>query len=340
MEEETATAVPADIADRHAALTAEIAEHDRRYFQDDEPSISDGEYDGLRRQLEQLEADYPVLSAGSISAQIGAAPSGAFAEVTHRVAMVSLNKALTEAEVSEFLTRVRRFLKLGEEETLSLTAEPKIDGLSLSLRYERGVLAVAATRGDGRTGENVTANVGFIDAIPQTLTGDPPDVLEVRGEVYMTHADFAALNDRLVGEGKRPVANPRNAAAGSLRQVDPQKTAERPLQFFAYGWGDASALPADTQAAMVEALAGFGLPVNPLMKRCETLADLMSAYALVEAERASLPHDIDGMVYKVDRLDLQRRLGERERRPRWAIAHKFPAERAITVLEEIDIQVG
>jgi DNA ligase (NAD+) len=254
--------------------------------------------------------------------------------------MVSLNKALADAEVADFIARVRRFLKLPADEPLVFTAEPKIDGLSISLRYENRRLAVAATRGDGATGENVTANVAYVDAIPKTLPPEAPDVFEVRGEVYMTHADFEALNARLAEAGKRTVANPRNAAAGSLRQVDAAKTADRPLQFFAYGWGVASALPVDTQAGMVAALAGWGLPTNPLLATADSLEALLSAYAAVEAERAALPYDIDGMVYKVDRLDLQRRLGERERRPRWAIAHKFPATQAITVLEAIEIQVG
>ncbi|MEM6761991.1 MAG: NAD-dependent DNA ligase LigA [Pseudomonadota bacterium] len=325
---------------RHAKLAAEIAEHDRRYFQDDDPSVSDAEYDALRRELDTLEEAHPALRVGSISQGIGAAPSSGFAEVEHPVAMVSLNKALTAEEVAEFLARVCRFLKLPSDAPLTFTAEPKIDGLSLSLRYENGSLAVAATRGDGRTGENVTANVGFVPAIPQKLTGDPPAVFEVRGEVYMTHDDFQALNARLEAEGKRPVANPRNAAAGALRQVDPAKTADRPLKFFAYGWGDVSALPADSQFGMVEALAAFGLPTNPNTALCRTEDELLAAYDKVGAQRVSLPYDIDGMVYKVDRLDLQRRLGERERRPRWAIAHKFPAERALTILEAIEIQVG
>ena len=328
------------VEEKHAALVAEVKEHDRRYFQDDDPTITDAEYDALRRELEALEEEHPELHAGSVTEGIGAAPSGAFSEVAHPVPMLSLNKALTEPEVAEFLARVRRFLKLAADAPVPLTAEPKIDGLSISLRYEAGKLTVAATRGDGQTGENVTANVGYVDAIPKTLKGGVPDVLEVRGEVYMTHDDFDALNVRLVADGKRPVANPRNAAAGSLRQVDAHKTADRPLQFFAYGWGEVSSLPADTQWGMVEALAGFGLPTNTLMRHCETLEDLIAAYDDIERERGDLAYDIDGMVYKVDSLELQRRLGERERRPRWAIAHKFPAERAITTLEGIEIQVG
>ena len=311
-----------DVKARHAALAAEVAEHDRRYFQDDDPTVSDAQYDALRRELEAIEAAHPEL-ADALTRGIGAAPLGAFAPVEHKVPMVSLNKALARDEVADFITRVRRFLKLGDE-ALTFTAEPKIDGLSLSLRYEARRLVVAATRGDGRTGENVTPNVETIEAIPKTLAADAPDVFEVRGEVYMTHDDFAALNTRLEAEGKRTVANPRNAAAGSLRQIDPAKTAERPLQFFAYAWGAASALPADTQWEMMEALAAWGLPVNERMRLCQSLDEMLAAYAQIEAVRAALPYDIDGMVYKVDRLDLQRRLGERERRPRWAIAHKFP----------------
>ncbi|WP_075220895.1 NAD-dependent DNA ligase LigA [Acuticoccus yangtzensis] len=324
---------------RHDALAAEIAAHDVRYFQDDAPTISDGDYDALRRELEDLEKAHPELADGSTSG-IGAAPSGAFATVEHPVDMMSLNKALTDDEVVEFLARVRRFLKLPDDETPATTAEPKIDGLSISLRYENRKLVVAATRGDGRTGENVTANVAHVEAIPQTLPKDAPDVFEVRGEVYMTHARFEALNARLVEEGKSPVANPRNAAAGSLRQVDPAKTAERPLDFFAYGWGEVSALPAETQMGMIAALKSFGMPVNDLTRVCHGLDEMLAAYAAVAEERAHLPYDIDGLVYKLDRLDLQRRLGERERRPRWAVAHKFPAERAITTLEGIEIQVG
>ncbi|GAB5375189.1 MAG: NAD-dependent DNA ligase LigA [Acuticoccus sp.] len=331
--------IPSAIRERHAALSAEVAEHNRRYHAEDDPTVTDARYDALRDELLALEAEYPALAEGSVSGEVGAAPAAGFSQVEHALAMFSLNKALTGEDVGEFLARVRRFLKLGEEEPLALTAEPKIDGLSLSLRYEGGRLAVAATRGDGRTGENVTANVGHVEAIPKTLTG-APDVFEVRGEVYMTHADFDALNRRLQKEGKRPVANPRNAAAGALRQVDAEKTAERPLQFFAYGWGEVSAMPADTQMGMVEALAAFGLPINPHTALCHTIGDLIAAYEAIAADRAGLPYDIDGMVYKVDRLDLQRRLGERERRPRWAIAHKFPAERAITEVEAIEIQVG
>ena len=282
-------ATPKKIAERHAELAAEIAEHNRRYYQDDDPAVSDAEYDALRDELVALESDYPELAEGSISAEVGAAPAAGFSEVSHPVPMLSLNKALKDEEVADFITRVRRFLKLPEDEALDFTAEPKIDGLSLSLRYEDGKLAIAATRGDGQTGENVTQNVAHVAAVPNRLKGKPPAVFEVRGEVYMTHEDFEALNARLTAEGKRPVANPRNAAAGSLRQIDPTKTAERPLQFFAYGWGEASELPADTQSGMMDALEGFGLPVNPFMRRCTGLDDLITAYREIEEERASSP---------------------------------------------------
>lgn len=325
--------------DRHAQLSALIAEHDKRYFQDDAPTISDAEYDALREELSAIENAHPELAEGSISASVGAAPSGAFSEVTHEVAMLSLNKALAASEVEEFIARVRRFLKIADE-PIAFTAEPKIDGLSIALRYEHRHLVRAATRGDGHTGEDVTANVRFVNAIPERLGEGAPEIFEVRGELYMTHEDFEALNARLAAEGKRTVANPRNAAAGSLRQVDPAKTGERPLAFFAYGWGVASGLPADTQSGMVAALAEWGLPVNDLMRVGTTIEDLLGAYDAVNAVRADLPYDIDGMVYKVDELALQRRLGERERRPRWAIAHKFPAERAITHVEVITVQVG
>ncbi|WP_420393492.1 NAD-dependent DNA ligase LigA [Acuticoccus sp.] len=339
--ETTKTTVPKplDAAARHAALTAEIAEHDGRYFQEDDPAISDAQYDALRCELDAIEADHPELVDGTTSG-IGAAPSGAFAPVEHELEMLSLNKALEAAEVAEFIARVRRFLKLPEEGELVTTAEPKIDGLSISLRYEDRRLAVAATRGDGHTGENVTANVAHLPAIPQRLAASAPDLFEVRGEVFMTHDAFAALNARLAKEGKRTVANPRNAAAGSLRQVDPAKTAERPLEFFAYAWGVASAVRADTQHGMLEALADYGLPVNPLTRLCRSLEEMLAAYAAVEEARSRLTYDIDGMVYKLDSLELQRRLGVRERRPRWAIAHKFPAERAITTLDAIEVQVG
>ena len=254
--------------------------------------------------------------------------------------MLSLGNIFAEEEVAEFAARVRRFLGLGEDARLAITAEPKIDGLSCSLRFERGALVQAATRGDGYEGEDVTANVRTIGEIPHHLKGHPPDILEVRGEVYMTHADFVALNARQKDAGKTPFANPRNSAAGSLRQLDPAITASRPLHFFAYAWGEVSALPASTQMGMIAAFKNYGLPVNPLMVLCQTADELIAQYRAIEQQRASLGYDIDGVVYKVDDLALQNRLGFVSRAPRWATAHKFPAEKATTVLRAIEINVG
>ncbi len=328
-----------EAADRLAWLAAEIARHDRLYHDDDAPALSDAGYDALVRENRALEADWPALvRADSPSRKIGATPSGPLAKVRHARAMTSLDNAFSDIEVTEFVTRVRRFLALPAEAQVVLTAEPKIDGLSCSLRYEHGRLVQAATRGDGTTGEDVTPNVRTIADIPPRLPGDAPDVFEVRGEVYMAKADFAALNARLAGE--RVFANPRNAAAGSLRQKDATVTRERPLRFLAHGWGETSALPADTQAGVMTAIADWGLPVSDLLAVCAGAGDALARYRAIEARRADLPFDIDGVVYKVDRLDWQQRLGQVARAPRWAIAHKFPAERAQTVLERIDIQVG
>ena len=327
----------------YGALAAEIAEHDRRYHGEDAPTVTDAEYDALRRRFEAIAVRFPALQeAEPVAAGVGARPSEKFAKVRHRVPMLSLANVFSDEEVVEFVDRVRRFLDWPAERPLAVTAEPKIDGLSCSLRYEAGELVVAATRGDGEEGEDVTANVRTIGEIPHRLTGDDvPPVLEVRGEVYMTKPDFAAMNARQEAEGKPPFANPRNAAAGSLRQLDPRITAARPLRFFAYAWGDVQpALPASTQSGVVAAFARYGLPTNPLTRRCESVADLLAHYRLIEEQRASLPYDIDGVVYKVDDLDLQRRLGFVSRSPRWATAHKFPAEKATTVLLGIDIQVG
>ncbi|WP_245479535.1 NAD-dependent DNA ligase LigA, partial [Hansschlegelia zhihuaiae] len=331
-----------DAAKEHAALAEEIRAHDRRYYQHDAPTVSDAEYDALRRRLNALEAAFPdLVTADSPSQTVGAAPSEAFAKVRHAVPMLSLGNAFAEAEVTEFLARVRRFLQMKPEDELRVTAEPKIDGLSASLRYEKGLFVRGATRGDGAVGEDVTQNLRTIDDVPERLTGgDVPEVLEVRGEVYMSHADFRALNERQVEAGKPVFANPRNAAAGSLRQLDPKVTAGRPIRFFAYAWGEASATPAETQSAMVGNLGRWGFAINPLMKVFDDAEGLLGHYRAIEAERAKLGYDIDGVVYKVDRLDLQRRLGFVSRTPRWAIAHKFPAEQATTVLEAIDIQVG
>ena len=326
----------------HAGIGGELAAHDAAYYQQDAPLISDADYDALRRRYEDIEARFPGLKGeGSLSNRVGAAPSEKFRKVEHKVPMLSLANAFSDAEVEEFVARVKRFLAWPDDEPLAFTCEPKIDGLSCALRYEGGKLAVAATRGDGSEGEDVTANVRTIADIPHTLIGDDvPEVMEIRGEVYMAETDFAALNIRQAEAGKTVFANPRNAAAGSLRQLDPAITASRPLKFFAYAWGDVSALPATTQYEVVRTFARWGLTVNPLMERVATAAEMIDHYRAIGAARAGLGYDIDGVVYKVDRLDLQRRLGFVSRSPRWALAHKFAAEQATTVLEGIDIQVG
>jgi DNA ligase (NAD+) len=327
-------------------LAQEIARHNRLYHTDDAPEISDAEYDALVRRNAALEAAFPhLVRADSPSRQVGAAPAGHLAKVPHALPMLSLDNAFSDEEVTDFIGRVRRFLALAADAEVALTAEPKIDGLSCSLRYEKGVLVQAATRGDGTTGEDVTANAATIKDIPQRLHGEAPDVFEVRGEVYMAKADFAALNARLLAEAGDPekarqFANPRNAAAGSLRQKDWKVTAARPLRFLAHGWGEASALPGETQCAVMQAIAAWGLPVSEDFQRFTDPAALLAHYRSIEAKRADLPFDIDGVVYKVDRLDWQRRLGQVAKAPRWAIAHKFPAERAETSLKAIDIQVG
>jgi DNA ligase (NAD+) len=327
--------------EEHARLSQEIAEHDRRYHQDDQPIISDGDYDKLRRRLDALEAAFPVLGAATDSpnTRVGAAPASRFAKITHARPMLSLANAFSEDDVAEFLVRIKRFL--GVETPIEIRAEPKIDGLSLSLRYEDGKLVQAATRGDGREGEDVTRNAQTIATIPQKLAGaNIPTLIEVRGEVYMTHADFAALNKAQLESGEDPFANPRNAAAGSLRQLDVEITRARPLAFFAYAWGEATSLPADTHEGVVACFGVWGLPVNPLSTLALDVDGLMAFYRQIERQRASLGYDIDGVVYKVNALDLQARLGMVSRSPRWAIAHKFPAEQARTRLLGIDIQVG
>ncbi|MBL8846085.1 MAG: NAD-dependent DNA ligase LigA [Hyphomicrobium zavarzinii] len=331
-----------EAASELAHLAEEIARHDRLYYQSDAPEISDAEYDDLRRRNDAIEARFPALiRADSPSHRVGAAASETFAKVRHRVPMLSLGNAFDDEEVSEFAARVRRFLSLKTDDALAFTAEPKIDGLSISLRYENGHFVEAATRGDGAEGENVTPNVATIREIPKKLKGrHVPEVAEVRGEIYMGHADFAALNAAQAESGGKVFANPRNAAAGSLRQLDPAITAARPLRFFAYAWGEMSDMPADSQNGMVEAFAHWGMPVNPLMTLCESAEDLLSFYREIGERRASLGYDIDGVVYKVNRLDYQARLGFVSRSPRWAIAHKFPAEQAVTVLRDIEIQVG
>jgi DNA ligase (NAD+) len=323
-------------------LAQEIAEHDRRYYQDDAPTVSDAQYDALRQRNAAIEARFPgLVLAESPSQRVGAQPAGRFAKVRHTVPMLSLDNAFDEADVAEFVERIRRFLRLPADEELVFTAEPKIDGLSLSLRYEEGRLAVAATRGDGFEGEEVTANVKTLRDVPQQLRGKKvPKICEVRGEVYMTKSDFLALNKRQEQAGRTIFANPRNSAAGSLRQLDPAVTASRPLGFFAYAWGEMSEMPADTQSGMLKWLASAGFATNPLMKVSRSLADMVSFHRDIEAQRATLDYDIDGVVYKLDRLDWQQRLGFVSRHPRWAVAHKFPAEKATTIVKAIEIQVG
>jgi DNA ligase (NAD+) len=326
--------------DEHARLQTEIAEHDRRYHGEDAPIISDAEYDELRRRYAALEEAFPQLAgADSLSRKVGAAPSEKFAKVRHRVPMLSLGNIFADEEVEEFCARVRRFLGLGESVPLEFVAEPKIDGLSCSLRYENGELIQAATRGDGYEGEDVTANVRVVQAIPKQLRG-APKIFEARGEVYMRHADFAALNARQAAAGKPIYANPRNFAAGSLRQLDPRITADRPLQFFAYAWGEVGQPIASTQFGAIEAMHRFGLPTNPLAKLCRSTAEMLTQYRSIEEKRATLGYDIDGVVYKVNDLALQQRLGFVSRSPRWAVAHKFPAEQAMTIVEAIEINVG
>jgi DNA ligase (NAD+) len=322
-------------------LANDIAAHDRRYYLEDAPSVSDAAYDVLRKRNAAIEARFPdLVRADSPSHRVGATPSEKFAKVVHRVPMLSLDNAFSDEDVADFVARVRRFLGLKEDAELVFTAEPKIDGLSSSLRYEKGVFVQGATRGDGNEGEDITANLRTIKDIPLRLQGRAADVIEIRGEVYMTHANFAALNKRQEKDGKPLYANPRNSAAGSVRQLDPAITASRALNFFAYTWGEASALPADTQWGMLQAFKAWGFKVNPLTRRCGTIEDVLKFYRAMEETRASLGYDIDGVVYKVDDLKLQERLGFVSRSPRWAIAHKFAAEQAETVLEKIDIQVG
>ncbi|MBM6577380.1 NAD-dependent DNA ligase LigA [Microvirga sp. SRT01] len=330
-----------------AALAAEIGLHSSLYHTDDAPEISDSEYDALVRRNTAIEAAYPdLIRADSPSKQVGAAPAAHLAKVAHARPMTSLDNAFNDEEVEEFVARIRRFLKLPNDKPVALTAEPKIDGLSCSLRYEGGALVQALTRGDGAVGEDVTANVLTIADIPRRLPADAPAIFEVRGEVYMDKAAFAALNARLLAEAEttgkeaRQFANPRNAAAGSLRQKDATVTASRPLRFFAHGWGEASAVPGETQHALVETLRRWGFPIADGFALAEDVTAALAVYRAIETTRADLPFDIDGVVYKVDRLDWQARLGIVGRTPRWGLAHKFPAERAQTTLERIDIQVG
>src|ERR1700737_2968388 len=323
-------------------LALEIESHDKHYYQEDAPKISDADYDALRKRLNAIEARFPeFVTSDSPSQKIGAQPSGRFAKVRHAVPMLSLDNAFAEEDVVDFVAPIRRFLKLGDDDKIAFSAEPKIDGLSMSLRYEGGELLTAATRGDGAEGEDVTANIRTLEDVPKKLKGrNVPDVCEVRGEVYMTKQAFLALNERQKAAGDTIFANPRNSAAGSLRQKDPSITASRPLGFFAYAWGEMSAMPEATQSGMIGWFERCVFKTNPLTKLCHSVEQLIAFHRKIEEQRAKLDYDIDGVVYKVDRLDWQERLGFVSRTPRWAIAHKFPAERAMTVLRDIEIQVG
>jgi DNA ligase (NAD+) len=322
-------------------LALELEGHDKRYYQEDAPSVTDAEYDALRQRFNAIEARFPeFVTADSPSQKIGAAPSGRFRKVRHAVPMLSLDNAFAEQDVLDFVARIERFLKLADDR-IAFSAEPKIDGLSMSLRYEDSELVTAATRGDGAEGEDVTANIRTLEDVPQKLQGrNVPGVCEVRGEVYMTKPAFLALNERQKAEGGTIFANPRNSAAGSLRQKDPGVTASRPLGFFAYAWGEMSAMPEGTQSGMIKWFERCGFRTNPLTRLCHSVEQLIAFHREIEEKRAGLDYDIDGVVYKVDRLDWQERLGFVSRTPRWAIAHKFPAERAMTVLKDIEIQVG
>jgi|SoiMethySBSTD1v2_1073268.scaffolds.fasta_scaffold01376_22 DNA ligase (NAD+) len=326
----------------HARLTAEIAQHDKRYYQDDRPSIADAEYDALRARYNAIEERFPNLrTLESLSLKVGAAPSGKFKKVRHALPMLSLDNAFSDEDVVDFVARIRRFLKLDESEKIAFSAEPKIDGLSMSLRYEGGELTTAATRGDGAEGEDVTANIRTLKDVPQKLKGrNVPKVCEVRGEIYMTKGAFLELNERQKASGGQIFANPRNSAAGSLRQKDPAITASRPLGFFAYAWGEMSDMRADTQTGMIKWFEACGFKTNPLTRLCRSTDELIAFHRKIEEGRAKLDYDIDGVVYKIDRIDWQERLGFVSRTPRWAVAHKFPAERATTVMRDVLITVG
>ena len=340
MPDDIARMTEAEAAAELARLADRIAAANAAYHRRDDPEISDAEYDALKRRNAEIEARFPGLKrADSPSEQVGATPAEGFQKITHSIPMLSLGNAFEDSDVMEFDASIRKYLGYGPEAPLAYTAEPKIDGLSLALRYENGRLVSAATRGDGTTGENVTANARTIGDIPAEIVG-APELLEVRGEVYMSHADFEALNARQVEAGAKSFANPRNAAAGSLRQLDAAITAARPLRFFAYAWGSVSSPLALTQMGAIERLAALGFPTNPLTVLCDGPGEMLAHYRKIEAERATLGYDIDGVVYKVDDLALQARLGFRSTTPRWAVAHKFPAELAWTRLEGIDIQVG
>ena len=338
----TADLTAAQAKSELARLAAEIARHDALYHGKDAPEISDAEYDALRQRNDAIEARFPdLVRDDSPSKRVGAAPAEVFGKIRHDTAMLSLGNAFEDSEVVDFVARVRRFLNLEDGEPIVVTAEPKIDGLSISIRYEGGKFVRAATRGDGAEGEDVTANIRTVKSVPHVLKGKGiPDTIDVRGEIYLGHDDFRALNTAQETAGEKTFANPRNAAAGSLRQLDSRITASRPLRFFAYTWGTSSSLPADTQAGVVAAFKSWGLPTNSLMRVCASADELLAFYRDIGERRASLGYDIDGVVYKVDRLDWQQRLGFVSRSPRWAIAHKFPAEQATTLLQAIEIQVG
>ena len=343
--ERSATAVdqltPEQAEQELAQLASEIAEHDLSYHQNDAPTISDADYDALRRRNQDIEARFPnLVRADTPSEKVGATASSGFAKVQHAVPMLSLGNAFNDEDVHDFFGRVRRFLGLEDEEQIDVVAEPKIDGLSISLRYENGKFVMAATRGDGQEGENVTANVATMDEISETIAAAVPDVIEVRGEVYLGHAAFQAINEQRERDDEATFANPRNAAAGSLRQLDSTITAQRPLQMFAYAWGELAEPVAETQWEFLQALKRWGFPVNPLARICNNAEVAVAYHQEISELRADLDYDIDGIVYKVNRLDWQQRLGFVSRAPRWAIAHKFPAEKAQTVLQEITIQVG
>src|ERR1700690_3715358 len=338
---------PADLTQAQAKaelarLATEIAAHDKRYYQQDKPTVTDAAYDALRERNTAIEKRFPdLVRPDSPSRRVGAAPTGKFKKVRHAVAMLSLDNAFEEQDVIDFVARIRHFLKLSDDEKIAFSAEPKIDGLSMSLRYEDGELIPAATRGDGAEGEDVTANIRTLKDVPQQFKGKHvPKICEVRGEVYMTKADFLKLNERQKAAGDTIFANPRNSAAGSLRQKDVSVTASRPLGFFAYAWGEMSEMPANSQCGMIKWFSSCGFDTNPLTKTCNSVEQLLAFHRSIEQRRAGLDYDIDGVVYKVDRLDWQERLGFISRTPRWAIAHKFPAERATTVLRGIEIQVG
>ena len=322
-------------------LAKEIAHHDALYYQQDAPEVSDAEYDALRLRNEAIEARFPKLvRADSPSHRIGAPVAGGFAKVKHSRPMLSLSNVFEEEEVREFIARIRRFLGLDEDDPIEIVAEPKIDGLSGSLRYENRKFLLGATRGDGTEGEDITANLRTLKDIPKTLPKDAPDILEVRGEIFMTRDDFFALNKRQEEAGEKIFANPRNAAAGSVRQLDPSISARRPLRFFGYAYGEVSALKVKTHWEFIQRLADWGFPTNSLSRLCRNADEVLEAHATFLSDRASIPYDIDGVVYKVNRLDWQDRLGFVSRSPRWATAHKFPAQQAETILRHITIQVG